>query len=175
MNSGSHNPDFCPELRQHCSQLAGLGEEEKHCVVTMLAANNINKLQLYYSPYCRRKMPPLKPCADKKHLWCKLGLTRATHAGLWPDADRATRPHMLWTMPDLPSLALPQVSLLQEEREAQGHPSLNLCGLPELHKAHQLASLIINHTAVSALTSQFTAGHTPCHCRMPILMNKRSS
>lgn len=122
------------------------------------------------------KMPLLKSLADKTPIsWA------------WPEppmqaCGQSQGPHMFWSMPDLPShdttppnLALPQASLLQEEREAQGHPSLNLCGLPELHKAHQLASLIINHTVVSALTSQFTAGHTPCHCRMPILMNKWST
>lgn len=64
-NSITHNPDFCPELKQHCSQSAGLRKEEKHSVVTMLAANNTKKLQLYYSPHCRRKMPLLKSLADK--------------------------------------------------------------------------------------------------------------
>lgn len=90
----------------------------------------------------------------------------------WP---RAAPDH--YAIPYL--MAEPQVSLLQQERETQGHPSLNLCGLPKLHKAQQLPSVVINHAAVSAVTLQckftFTTGHIP-HCsRMPILTNKRSS
>lgn len=51
-------------------------------------------------------------------------------------------------------LVLPRVSFTQEEREIQGHPSLNLCALLKLHKAQELPSLIINHAAVAVLALQ---------------------
>lgn len=63
--------------------------------------------------------------------------------------------------------------------ETQGQLSLNLHGMPELLKAQQLPSAVINHAAVSAVTLQcrftFTTGHIPHHSRMPILTNKGSS
>ncbi|EOB03121.1 hypothetical protein Anapl_05566 [Anas platyrhynchos] len=65
----------------------------------------------------------------------------------WP---RAAPDH--YAIPYL--VAGPQVSLLKQERETQGHPSLNLCGLPRFHKAQQLPSVVINHAAVSAVTLQ---------------------
>lgn len=100
-------------------------------------------------------------------LVCGRSSTAQDHRGGSAQNQTVTQSHTVGLNPSFTSV------------ETQGQLSLNLCGLPELLKAQQSPSAVINHAAVSAVTLQcrftFTTGHIPHRSRMPILTNKGSS